>query len=234
MRSIRPLLPVLFLTILAPLHAAETAKKGEYPDPKRFEKAIVEYETKDAKSPPPQNAIVFYGSSSIVGWHGTLVRDFAPMTVVPRGFGGSTMNDALYYLDRTLLPCKPKAVVIYEGDNDIAAGVSPEKIRDTFRSLIARLRERLPETRVYLLAIKPSPSRWALWPKAAQANKLLREECEKDKRLTFVDTAAPMLKPDGTVREDLFKADRLHMNADGYILWRDVLRPILEKSEQAR
>ena len=36
-----------------------------------------------------------------------------------------------------------------------------------------------------------------------------------------------MLGPDGMPREELFLADRLHMNARGYALWRDLLMPIV-------
>ena len=54
------------------------------------------------------------------------------------------------------------------------------------------------------------------------------------KGLTYVDVAAGMLDSRGEVRKDLFLKDDPHMNRRGYLVWRDVLRPILLKQELAR
>jgi len=164
-------------------------------------------------------------------WHTTIRSDLAPLTVIPRGFGGSNMNDALTFADRVVIRYKPRAVVLYEGDNDIAQGVSPEKIRDTFLALAVKIHRPLPDARVYVLAIKPSVRRWTLWPKMQRANRLLAQACDKDKRLTFVDVAAVMLKKNGRVKTDIFEKDNLHMNRKGYLLWKSALRPLLLRRE---
>ena len=195
---------------------ATQAAEKKYADPVRFEKNILAFEAKDEKSPPPRGAIVCTGSSSMVGWHGTIAKDLAPLTVIPRGFGGSTMNDAVHYADRVVTRYQPRAVVLYEGDNDIAGGIAPERFIEVFRALTAKIHKTLPEARIYVLSIKPSPSRWALWPKMQQANKLLEAECAKDKRLVYVSIVEGMLGPDGKPREEIFKQDRLHMNEKGY------------------
>jgi len=204
---------------------------GEYGDPGRFEKDIRRFEASDEKHPPPRGAIVCIGSSSMRGWHGTIEDDLAPLTVVPRGFGGSNMNDVLYYADRIVLPYEPRAVVLYEGDNDIAQGIAPGKIAETFRAFVRKVHGELPDCRIYFLSIKPSIRRWGLWPKMKEANALIAAECAKDERLTFVDVAAGMLDGDGVPREEIFKEDGLHMNREGYVIWRDILRPVLLASE---
>ena len=114
-----------------PCFAQKTAI--EYPDPNRFEEAILHFESLDSITFPPENAIVCVGSSSMRGWTGTITKDLAPLTVIPRGFGGSNMNDALYFSDRIILKYKPRAIVLYEGDNDIALGISPEIILEKFQ-----------------------------------------------------------------------------------------------------
>jgi len=91
----------------------------------KYEKEIQDFESADRKQFPPPGAIVCIGSSSMKGWHSTIVNDLAPLTIIPRGFGGSSMNDALHYVDRIVIPYKPRAVAVYEGDNDIADGISP-------------------------------------------------------------------------------------------------------------
>jgi len=202
-----------------------------YPDPKRFEGAIAKFEAADKKNPPPAGAILFLGSSSIRGWHRTVAEDMAPLTVIPRGFGGSNMNEALYFADRVALPYKPRAIVLYEGDNDVAQGVAPRKIADTFRAFVKKIHTELPETRIYFICIKPSIRRWSMWPNMVEANELIAAQCAKDKRLTYVDIATGMLGEDGQPRKDIFVKDNLHMNRPGYEIWRDALRPVLIKNE---
>ena len=209
----------------------ESDDDKHYVNPKRFEKTIERFEVADKKEPPPQGAIVCIGSSSMRGWHGTIHKDLAPLTVLPRGFGGSNMNDALHYADRIVLPYKPRAIVLYEGDNDVAQGISPKKIADTFGEFVKKVHKRFPKCRIYFLSIKPSINRWHMWPKMKETNSLIAEKCAKDRRLTFVNIASGMLNEEGTPRTHIFKKDNLHMNGEGYVIWRDTLKPILLKSE---
>jgi lysophospholipase L1-like esterase len=165
------------------------------------------------------------------GWHPTIVEDLAPLTVIPRGFGGSSMNDALHFVDRIVIAYKPRAVVLYEGDNDIAGGVAPARIVESFRAFVEKVHKELPETRVYVLSIKPSISRWNLWPQMKEANRLLEQACSKDRRLVYVDVAGVMLDGNGEPKKELFQEDNLHMTRAGYELWRDTLKPVLIKAE---
>ena len=210
---------------------SDAKKEAEYPDPKRFEKSILAFEQQDKENPPPKGAVVAAGSSSIRQWHETIQKDLAPITVVPRGFGGSTMFDALHYADRIILPYKPRAVLLYEGDNDISKDIPPAKVRDTFKALVARIHESLPEARIYFIAIKPSVKRWEMWPRMRRANRMIRNVCGKDKRLFYLDIAVPMIGEAEKPPEDIFKPDMLHLNEKGYALWTKVIRPVLVRNE---
>jgi len=203
----------------------------EYESPLRFEKAIERFEAGDNKQPPPQGAIVCIGSSSMGGWHGSIKNDLAPLTVIPRGFGGSNMNDALHYAERIVLSYKPRAIVLYEGDNDVAQGIAPEKIADTFRAFVKKVHAELPAARIYFLSIKPSISRWHLWPQMQESNRLIAAECAEDKHLTYVDVASAMLDGQGNPHKGIFQEDNLHMTRSGYVIWRDTLRPVLVEAE---
>lgn len=143
------------------------------------------------------------------------------------------MHDALHYVDRIAINYKPRAILLYEGDNDLAQGISPELIRDTFLKLVTKVHEKLPEARIYILSIKPSIARRTLWPEAQRTNRLFAEECQKEKRLIYLDVATPMLDANGEIRADLFIEDKLHMNRAGYDLWGKTLKPLLEKHELA-
>ena len=181
----------------------------------------------DAAHPPPTHGIVFVGSSSIRLWD-SLAQDFPGWPVIGRGFGGSELADSVYYLDRLVLPYQPRIVVLYAGENDVKAGQSPETVADEFRKFCGRLRAALPATRIIYIAMKPSPSRWALQDKFARGNALIAAACDGDPRLAFVDVARPMLGADGRPRPELYREDMLHMKPAGYAIWVRLLSPLLK------
>ena len=232
--SVRALVATLALAVAAALAAPSAwSAFGRWPDPARLAGEIAAFARADSVAPPPAGAIVFAGSSSIRIWHPRLAADFAPLTVLGRGFGGSTMRDLATYLEPLVLAPRPRAVVLYEGDNDLLEGVSPAVIRAVFDSTVTRIHTRLPHARLYVLAVKPSPSRRAQWPAALALNASFRAACAVDTLLAYVDVATPMLDANGQPRPDLFGPDSLHMNGKGYDVWRDVLAPVLRAREGA-
>ena len=206
----------------------------ELPDPTRYEDAILKFEEQDKLSPPPANAIVLTGSSSIMYWNEEAPADLAPLTVIPRGFGGTVMNDVLHHLDRVALVYKPRAILIYEGDNDTGRNNIPnDVIIDQLEQIIARIHTELPETRIYVLAVKPSVLRVASWPIAQELNERYKVIADSDPLVTYIDTATPFLKSDGTVMTDIFVEDNLHLNEKGYDIWAAAVRDVLIRYERA-
>ena len=198
-----------------------------FPDPQRFTDDIAAFAAADSVSPPPTGATLCIGSSSLRMWQPTMAADLAPLTVIPRGFGGSTMYDVLHYSSRIVLPYRPKTILLYEGDNDIDFGISPARFMNLFDDFTALVHERLPRTRLYVLSIKPCPFRWHLWPRMQQTNRLLRAACDDDPLSTYIDVATPMLGADGRPLPHIFLEDDLHMNAAGYEIWARTVKPIL-------
>ena len=221
-------MPKWLVAALVPLAVSVAA---DYPDPERFRPAIDAFLAADAESSAPKGAIVATGSSSMRGWHGRIAADLAPLTVIPRGFGGSNMKDVRHFLDELVLRHAPRAVLLYEGDNDAARGATPEEILAHFDAIAAGIHAQLPQARIYILAVKPSIRRWHIWETMSATNAMLADRAAKDARLTFIDIATPMLGEDGEPLAELFVADNLHMNDAGYDIWRDTVRPILVGAE---
>ncbi|MGH7944703.1 MAG: SGNH/GDSL hydrolase family protein [Opitutaceae bacterium] len=213
----RILLPTLAL-VLAPLVSAA---------PDRWAATIDKFTQADATNPPPRNAIVFIGSSSIVKWT-SLTQDFPDAKVINRGFGGSQLADSVHYVDRIVIPYQPRTVVLYAGDNDLNAGKTPENVLADFKEFAAKIHAKLPQTRIVYIAVKPSPSRWKLKDKVVRTNSLIAAECARDKRLAFADIYTPMLSANGEPRPELFVKDMLHMNEAGYAVWKPVVAPLLK------
>ena len=191
-----------------------------------FQAEIEAFERQDRAAPPPPGAVLFLGSSTIRLWT-TLEQDFPGIPVVNRGFGGSQIEDSLRYAPRLVLPLKPKTIVFYAGENDLAAGRTPEQVVADFQRLAADVQTALPATRILFVSLKPSPCRAGLLDAMREVNARIRDWLQPDPRLEFVDVFTPMLDEAGAPRAELFADDRLHLNAAGYALWTRILRPRL-------
>jgi lysophospholipase L1-like esterase len=148
--------------------------------------------------------------------------------VIKRGFGGSKMSDCTRYLGRLVIPYKPRLVLVYAGDNDIAEGKSPNDVLLSFQKFVEGIQKELPTTRIAYISIKPSPARAAFMPQIRETNRLIERYTSEKKNLDFVDVFTMMLDLDGRPRPELFRADALHLNETGYNLWRAAIAPHLQ------
>jgi hypothetical protein len=203
--------------------AASDARATSPPAP--WEDAIRAFEAADAATPPPSGANLFLGSSTIRLWD--LRADFDGFACVQRGFGGSEVTDSVRYAPRIVLPCKPRVIVFYAGDNDIANGKTPAQVFASFSELVELVHRALPDTRIVFVSIKPSLQRWALADRMRETNELVRALSKRDALVEFVDVWPTMLGPDGRPRADFLLEDGLHLSRDGYRAWADLVRPHL-------
>ncbi|RMG37056.1 MAG: hypothetical protein D6725_09595 [Planctomycetota bacterium] len=219
-------------SVLVPPTGIVPAQPAETTGPQRWEKAIRAFEQQDRRTPPPQDPILFVGSSSIRLWD---VQKFFPgLPVLNRGFGGSEISDAIHFADRIVIKYRPRCIVMYAGDNDIARGKTPQRVADDFRRFVRNVHAELPGTPIVYIAIKPSIARWKLWPQMRQANRLIAEFCRRHPHLTFVDIATPMLRHGQPPPRELFVKDGLHLSEKGYRLWADLVRPHLPSDDTTR
>lgn len=223
---------IALLSILSAVAAAATDGARADPDPNRFAGEIKTFSEWDSRNAVPAEPVLFVGSSSIRMWR--THESFPDLPVVNRGFGGSHISDVVYYADRVVFPYRPKVLVFYAGDNDIAAGKSAERVLDDYRRLVKLVHTELPATRILFIAIKPSRQRWSLWPEMSKANGLIRDFCGQDERLFFADLATPLLGAEGTPRTDLFLSDQLHLSPQGYAVWAGTLSPMLSGASAPR
>lgn len=191
-----------------------------------WEDEIRRFEEQDRLHAPKPSSVLFLGSSSIRLWD-TLAEDFPRMQVLNRGFGGSEIRDATRYVSRIVTPYRPRLIVFYSGDNDLASGRTPEQVAADFEEFVARVRRDLPQIRIAFVSIKPSPARKQLLDVQRKANEAIRKSIEGKPNLVYVDVATPMLTAEGKTRPELFLEDGLRMNHDGYLLWRDRITKLL-------
>jgi lysophospholipase L1-like esterase len=215
-----------FATIISLLFAlAARGDEAKKYDPARWERDIARFVDEDARVRRVPGATVFVGSSSIRLWD--LDKSFPEHHTINRGFGGSQLEDSVYFVDRLVLRHSPPVIVLYAGDNDIASGKSPEQVAADYAAFVAAVHEKLPQSKIVYIGIKPSVKRWHLIEKIRTANKLIQTAVEKDERLVFVDVDAPMLGEDGKPRKELLREDGLHLTPAGYEVWTKLVTPHL-------
>ena len=216
---------LLYLVLLAAGLAFSVALQPALAQ-EQWEEAIQAFEQMDETDPPPEGAILFAGSSSIRLWS-TLAEDFPDARVINRGFGGSQMSDLIHFADRIVTPYAPRLILIYEGDNDVAAGKTAEQVFADYQEFVSLVHDVLPDTRIAFIAIKPSLARRALMDEMRKANGLIEEYASARKHLDYIDIFTPMLGEDGEPLPDVFVEDGLHMNAAGYAIWAEAVRAFL-------
>ena len=214
------------LHLLALLLAATTALAQNKTN--SFEKEILAFESGDKTNPPPKGAALFIGSSSIRLWK-TLAKDLPEYRVINRGFGGSQVSDSIYFTDRIVLPYEPDVIVFYAGGNDINAKKSPETVAADFKTFVAGVRAKLPKTKIAYIAIAGNPARWAQVDQVRAANQMIRDFTATQDGLSFIDVFPHMMGDDGLPKPDIFVADKLHMNEQGYVIWKRVVGEHLHK-----
>ena len=212
---------------IQPAPATQTAAVDNH-NYARWEKDISAYEARDRAQPPPRGGVLFIGSSTILLWK-TLAQDFPDQQVINRGFGGSEIVDSTHFAERVIFPYAPRMVLLRAGGNDIHAGKSAEQVFADYRAFVAKVHVGLPKAKIVFISLSPAPSRWA----ERDANKALNTMVQNYTRgrpyLRYIETYDMVLGPDGQARPELFVADRLHFNAEGYRLLAERVRPWLTK-----
>ena len=173
---------------------------------------------------PYEPKTIFYGSSSIRLWS-SLYEDFEPFKPVNLGFGGSTLAACVWFFDRIVAPIRhPKTFILYAGDNDLGDGRHPEEVLIFFREFMVKFRSRYPDVPFYFISVKPSLSRMEILKEIVATNELIENEISSmTLNEQFVNVYEKMIGKDGKPIAAYFEDDGLHMNRQGYIVWREVI-----------
>lgn len=219
-------LPLFALLALAPGQRAVSAETNR--NFGIWEKEISAFERSDATNPPPKNALLFAGSSTIRFWT-TLAKDFPEHRVINRGFGGSQIVDSTHFADRIIFPYAPSAIFFRAGGNDIAARKSPEQVFADFKEFVATVHGKLPDTDINFMSWNPTILRWENRDKEKTLNHLVEEFAKTTPHVKYIDVYNISLDANGQPRPDIFRNDKLHFNAEGYKLLAAAMRPHLPK-----
>ncbi len=192
----------------------------------RFEWEINRFKKEDAENGIIDSAIVFVGSSSIRKWH-SLNEDFAPLTVLNRGFGGSTFPEMIFYVNDLVLKYNPSKIVVYEGDND-QYFMNPKQIFECACYFEKLIHSKLPNSEIYFMSIKPSASRRDKMRTMMITNTYLKNYSDTT-NLTHYINVWDSCFVNNRIRSDIFAPDSLHLNSKGYQMLTKIVKPEIEK-----
>ena len=202
---------------------------SKWSEPDFYHKEIREFKDQDALSFPKKNSILFVGSSSIVYWK-NLKEAMHPFEVLNRGFGGAHIDHVNHHFSEVVSGYNPRGIVFFCGTNDLAALKVTEDVFSDFLTFFNNVNTFLPETKVFVIGVKPSIAREHLKNKELKLNKLISDHAKKHDNLFFVDVWDKMLLDNGKADPALFVDDGLHMNEEGYKVWNKIIKPFLESN----
>ena len=222
--------PALFLLAAALLITSSTPSFGQETNHNfgKWEKEIAAFEQSARTNPPPKDALLFIGSSTIRFWK-TLAQDFPGQRVINRGFGGSEIADSTHFAGRVIFPYEPKMVFLRAGGNDLHAGKSAEQVFADFIEFVATVSAKLPDAEIVFIGLSPSLARWDQHEKEKVLNWLIKDYTRHNPHVKFIEDYDMVLGADGKPQAELFVEDKLHFNAAGYKLLAERVRPFLPK-----
>jgi len=197
----------------------------------RFENNVRLYGAADKTNPPPRNAILLAGHSQFVRWK-TVNEDLPGYTVINRGIDSFETSDLLYFADRLILPYQPRMIILHVGGNDVHGKKSAEQVLADFKAIVAKVRAVQPTVPIAFSSMTPGPARAEEFAQRKEANQVIKNYIATQPGLLFIDLWDAMLTPDGKPRTDLWVADGIHPNHEGYLLRVKIMRPLLGEPDK--
>lgn len=216
----------VFVLLLMSVLTGAVFSQSVYERDTLWRQDIERFKEWDEENPPEKGGILFIGSSSFRAWD-SLEDDFSDYNILNRAFGGSHLIDLIWYFEDIVLPSRPCQIIVYEGDNDIAAGKSPDAYLEDVITFVRLVELHLPGTIIDFVSTKPSPARKEWSDDYRQANQLVRAFSMKQPNVRYIDVEQLMYDQGGNIIEEIFIQDRLHMNEKGYDIWEKVIGPYL-------
>lgn len=181
-----------------------------------------------------QAEVIFVGDSITEWWEGSgkavWEKFYAPRHALNLGIGSDSTQHVLWRLDHgNLEGLHPKVAVVLIGVNNLPDEThTPRMVLEGVSAVVQKLRAKLPETKVLLLAIFPFREDFcAQRAKACQINQALHK-LEDAQSVFFLDIGYIFLQPDGKIPQALMR-DYLHPTAEGYRLWAEAMEPTLAR-----
>jgi beta-glucosidase len=177
--------------------------------------------------------LLMIGDSITHGWEGqgkeVWEKYYAKRNAVNLGIGGDQTQHVLWRLEHGNIDgIQPKLAVIMIGTNNAGSG-NPVAIATGVEAIVKKLRDKLPQTQILLLAIFPrgANEKDHLRQVNSKANAIIAK-LDDGKTVHFLDIGPKFLDKNGSLSKEIMP-DLLHPNAKGYQIWAEAIEPDVKK-----
>lgn len=184
--------------------------------------------------PTSENDIIFLGNSITDG--GEWFELFQNANCKNRGISGDVTIGVLNRL-KTITKGKPAMVFLMIGTNDMDWGFSNDTIAFNVREIVRRIKRDSPHTRIVVQSILPTNDCYGLfsghtkrYADVAVVNGMIKDMTEEE-GVEYLDLYSRFANPEGKM-DPRYTNDGLHLNADGYLLWREIVNDEIGKLPQ--
>lgn len=177
--------------------------------------------------------LIFLGDSITHAWESVpdlWNKHYGNRNAVNLGISGDQTCHVLWRLDHGNIDgISPKLAVVMIGTNNAGGGQPAELVAEGVKAVVEKLRAKLPQTKVLLLAIFPrgEDNNNRLRKVNTAANKIIANLAD-NQMVFFLDIGGKFLDADGRLSKDIMP-DALHPNAKGYAIWAEAIEPTVAK-----
>ena len=179
--------------------------------------------------------LIFVGDSITQGWEGDGNKDvwnkfYGNRNAVNLGIRGDQTSQVLWRLDHGNIDAiSPKLAVVMIGTNNSYGGQPADQIAEGIKRIVARLRTKLPKTKVLVLGIFPCGPNNEFGPRqtSMKVNAIISKLAD-GKNVFYLDIGRKFLAADGTLSTDVMP-DLIHLTAKSYETWAKAIEPTVKK-----
>ncbi len=175
--------------------------------------------------PTDSTDILFIGDSHIEYCYWAEL--FPTAKIKMRGLAGDVIQGVSARLDEALSPM-PSQIFLMIGTNDLYYGHSTDQLLTDYEALIQKIKQKAPESRIYIHSIPPSLGQTRLSNKDIKACNAKLHEIAENHALVYINIFDILKDPNGKLNAEL-TYDGLHLNGKGYRIWKEALEKHIEK-----
>lgn len=213
--------------LLACVLTAAIASMAKADEPYKYNELYYQRATLFAVLPVTSDDIIFLGNSTVHGCEWNELFDMP--NIKNRGINGDVIQGIIDRL-APVVSGHPKKIFLITGANDVSHHLTVDSLATAYGKLINKIRTESPQTRLYVMSTLPINNSFQRYKNLIGKEDVIRGMnarlaviCKKE-GATWIDLTPYFIDEKGDLRKELTN-DGLHMFGEGYLIFRNVVRP---------
>lgn len=221
-------LNILSLLCLVSLSALSQNQAAKIYETEIYKKRLEAFKTDKLQ----KGQIVLLGNSLTQGGDWKLY--FPNQQPANRGIVGDNTDGIWARLDE-IVEARPRKLFLLMGVNDISQDVANNYITNNIKKILRRVKTESPETNIYLQSLLPINNSFGRYKRLLNKEKQIKalnkrlRKLGRSEHVTFIDLYPLFLDKTGTLLNEAYTTDGLHLNEKGYAVWVEAIRSFMEE-----